>query len=85
MIDPQWIQAGSQILAAAAGRPAAPAYSSSTPTVNSWFDGSGWTVATGASKAAGGDRSQDTGTSLSPLLVVAGLIAFAVWAKRAKS
>ena len=90
MVDPQWIQAGSQVLASLVRPPAAAPSESggmvSTPTSQD-FDFSGFTVATGGSRATGatnnktqagtGNNPPGTASSsggLSPLLV-AGLAA----------
>lgn len=94
-IDPSWIQAGSAILSAAAGKPPAPAVSSASTTslTNSWFDGSGWTVATGASSAKGGDRADtpigalanaagNLTDSILPLVIVGALVGLLIWKKR---
>lgn len=94
MIDPTWIQAGSAVLSAAAGKPSAPstAISSATSLTNSWFDGSGWTVATSGGSARGGDRLQSdspagmlanaAADSVIPILVAGALVALLVWTRR---
>lgn len=74
------IGGASQVLGAALSpRPAAPSTAISDTVVNSWFDGSGWTVATGQGKAEGGDRAD--GFTFNPLLAAAALVAFLIWKK----
>lgn len=75
------IGAGSQVLSSAvAPRPAAPSTAFSGAPVNSWFDGSGWTVATSSSSAKGGDREQSTPAApFSPLMIVAAVIGIIAW------
>ncbi|MGQ0750603.1 MAG: hypothetical protein ACT4PS_08720 [Betaproteobacteria bacterium] len=78
---PAVIAGASQVLSAAAGRPAAPAVSGGT--VNSWLDNSGWTVATGSASARGGDRdqAQAAGLPFSPWLIAAALVGLAIFKK----
>lgn len=74
------LNAGSQVLGAAASRPDAPTVSGAHPLVNSWFDGSGWTVATSGASAQGGARTQSGApTSFSPWMLAAGLLAVVAW------
>lgn len=73
------IGGASQVLGSALARPATPSTAISDTVVNSWFDGSGWTVATGKATAEGGDRSD--ALPFNPLLAVAALVAFLIWKK----
>jgi hypothetical protein len=87
-----WLSLASTVLSkggAAASMPSG-AESSATSITNSWFDGSGWTVATGQGSARGGDRSQsDTAAataaaaaeSILPFVLAAAVVALYVWKK----
>lgn len=73
------IGAGASILSSAVARPptSSTAMSGLGP-VNSWFDGSGWTVATGGAKAEGGDRADAVG-GISPLMIAGIVVGILVW------
>lgn len=63
-IDPQWIQAGSQVLSSVLKPPASgDAISGSTSYVNQDFDFSGFTVGTGSAKVTGAPNNKTTGQS----------------------
>lgn len=85
-LDPTWITAGSNVLAGLL-KPAPRTTDSlaySQGEVTSWFDGSGWSVATGgnqgSAQAQGGARSQDSGLSPWVLLGIA-FVGVLAWRK----
>ena len=73
-----FISAGANILGSALARPPENSTALSGGTVNSWFDGSGWTVATGKASAKGGDRSDAIG-GISPMMIAAVVVGILVW------
>lgn len=91
-IDPQWIQAGSNVLASVLKPPSSsPAISGAPVYTSQDFDFSGFTVATGGSKATGAPNNKTSApelgvagtgaaSSISPVLMV-GLAALAgfIW------
>lgn len=72
------IGAGASILSSAVARPPTSSTSLSGAPINSWFDGSGWTVATGKASAKGGDRADAVG-GISPLMIAAVVVGILVW------
>ena len=74
-----WLMAGSSVLGSAlkGGSPGGPSsafgISPTTTETNSWLDSSGWTVATGASSAKGGDRAQSE-SAAQPFTMAAALV-----------
>lgn len=71
-----FLNAGSNVLGSIFGKKAStPNYSAASNT--SFFDSSGWTVATGHASANGGA----TAASSNPLFIVVALIAFVAWVK----
>lgn len=83
MLDPATTSAliggASTVLGRAVQSPPTTAVSSATPVTNSWFDGSGWTVATGKGSAQGGARSQSEALPFNPLMIVGALLALVAW------
>lgn len=72
------ISGASSVLGSALARPPENSTALSGGTVNSWFDGSGWTVATGKASAKGGDRSEAFG-GINPFVLAAGVVALLIW------
>lgn len=73
------IAGASQVLGSALSpSPAAPSTAISDTVVNSWFDGSGWTVATGKADARGGDRTEAFG-GINPLFMAAAVVGLLIW------
>lgn len=75
-----WINAGSSVLGAAMGKPAAPNYSSaaSSQDVRQSFDFGNWTVSTGGSEAQGGTSGLDLSALFQSPLLLLGLAAIGV-------
>ena len=72
------IGAGASVFSAAVARPPENSTAISGAPVNSWFDGSGWTVATGNADAKGGDRSEAFG-GINPLFIAAAVVGLLIW------